>query len=645
MSVQFGRWNPGGEPAGREYLDQVSKLLAPYGPDCETFYAASGVNILYRAFYLTKECRRESQPHGTASGLVITWDGRLDNRKDLVRRLCEVVSADSPDVSIVAAAYERWGMESFKEFLGDWALSVWNPNERSLVLAKDPIGTRHLYYAVARDLVLWSTILDPLVRFQGETPELDREYLAGWFSFFPAAGLTPYVGIHSVPPASYVVVQGGEARVQIYWDFDASRRVRYRTDAEYEEHFRAVFFESVERRLRADAPVLAELSGGMDSSSVVSVADFLIARGCGATSRLDTLSYYNDSEPNWNERPYFTRVEERRGRTGCHIDISGEDRFELDSENDGFQATPGSGRRPSGAVAKRFRECVASQGNRVVLSGIGGDEVLGGVPTPLPELEDLLARARFKTLAHQLKVWALEKRKPWWHLLFEAVHRFLPPTVFGAPRYRRPPTWLDPRFARRYKAALTGYPCRVELLGPLPSFQESIQTLAVLRRQLGCFPLESHPPMERRYPYLDRSLLEFLYAIPRNQLLRPGQRRSLMRRALIGIVPDQILRRKRKAFVARAPIVAIQKRWPQLATRCEEMVASSIGIVSAKEFTEALENSKCGGEVSVVHLMRTIAIENWLGNLARHGALGRSAGNLNRSERRDIRTESSLVRN
>jgi asparagine synthase (glutamine-hydrolysing) len=118
-----------------------------------------------------------------------------------------------------------------------------------------------------------------------------------------------------------------------------------------------------------------------------------------------------------------------------------------------------------------------------------------------------------------------------------------------------------------------------------------------------------------------------------------------MRRALIGIVPDQILRRKRKAFVARAPIVAIQKRWPQLATMCDQMVASSIGIVSAKGFAEALENSKRGGEVSVVHLMRTIAIENWLRNLARHGALGGSAEKPNRSERRDIRTESSLARN
>src|ERR1700730_9316596 len=109
MSVQFGRWSPEGEPARRDYLERVSRLLAPYGPDCETFYAGGGVNILYRAFHTTKEARRESQPHIASSGLVITWDGRLDNRTDLIHRLCEIATADSPDVSIVAAAYERWG--------------------------------------------------------------------------------------------------------------------------------------------------------------------------------------------------------------------------------------------------------------------------------------------------------------------------------------------------------------------------------------------------------------------------------------------------------------------------------------------------------------------------------------------------------
>src|SRR5258708_1192625 len=136
---------------------------------------------------------------------------------------------------------------------------------------------------------------------------------------------------------------------------------------------------------------------------------------------------------------------------------------------------------------------MTSQGSHVVLSGIGGDEVLGGVPTPTPELEDLLARAKFRTLAHQLKVWALNKRKPWFYLLFEAARGFFPAALFGVPEHKRPAPWLNPAFVKRNGAALRGYEGRLKLLGPLPSFQENVSTLEALQRQLACGVLTPEP--------------------------------------------------------------------------------------------------------------------------------------------------------
>src|SRR5207302_23975 len=141
---------------------------------------------------------------------------------------------------------------------------------------------------------------------------------------------------------------------------------------------------------------------------------------------------------------------------------------------DRFVATPGYDGRTSGEM----KLCLTSQGNRVVLSGIGGDEVMGGVPTPISELQNHLVRAR-------------------------------------------------------------------------------LGTLAILQRQLARAAAPFDPPFDKRYPFLDRDLLEFMFAIPREQLVRPTQRRSLMRRALVGIVPDEILNRKTKAFVSRAPLVGI----------------------------------------------------------------------------------------
>src|SRR5260370_944354 len=377
MSVQFGRWNFDGKPVDREYLEKVKPLLAPYGPDDAESYSKYNITILYHAFHTTKESRRETQPHVTGSAGALTWDGRLDNRADLIRQLRDAVTIASTDVEIVAAAYEYWGRDCLAMLIGDWALSLWDPQTRSLILAKDPIGTRHLYYSFDNDHVTWSTILDPLVIFAGKTFTLCEEHIAGWFSFFPAVHLTPYVGIQSVPPSSSVLLRPGNDTVRKYWDFDPAKRIRYLTDAEYEDHFRAV-----------------------------------------------------------------------------------------------FAATPGSGGRPSEA-GRQFAACMSLQGNRVVLSGIGGDEVTGGVPTPTPELEDLLARAQFKTLAHQLKVWALNKRRPWFYLLFEAARAFFPPALVGVPKHKQPATWLNSNFVKRNRVALQDYESRLEFFAPLPTFQEN----------------------------------------------------------------------------------------------------------------------------------------------------------------------------
>jgi asparagine synthase (glutamine-hydrolysing) len=614
MSVQFGRWNFDGRPAEPAYFKKAGALLAPYGPDGESAYIKDSAGILFYAFHTTKESRRETQPYLTPSGAALTWDGRLDNRAELIAEMSDSLTSSATDLEIVAAAYEQWGTDCFAKLLGDWALAIWDPSSRSLLLAKDFVGTRHLYYSVEIDKVTWSSILDPLVLLAGKSFTLEEEYIAGWLSFFPATHLTPYVGIHAVPPSCFVSVTPRRRSVHKYWDFDPKKRIRYKTDGGYEEHFRQVFRESVRRRLRSDSPVLAELSGGMDSSSIVCMADQILARGEGETPRLDTLSYYDDSEPNWNERPYFTKVEEKRGRTGCHINVATNETFRFEFEDNVFGATPGSAGKASEA-AKQFAACVNSQGIRVVLSGVGGDEVTGGVPTPVPELMDLIARGRLLALAHQLKLWALNKRKPWFHLLFETMREFFPPALVGIPKHLRPAPWLHENFAIRHRLAVAGYQKTRKLLGPLPSLQENVCTLNGLRRQLACFLPSTHKPQEKSYPYLDRNLLEFIYSVPRDQLVRPGQRRSLMRRSLRDLVPGEILDRKRKAYVVWGPLETLSRELPRLEMLTLDMVCRSRAIVNSAIFRESLQSAFSGREVPIVSILRTIAVEAWLRKL------------------------------
>ena len=627
MSVQFGRWNTDGRPVEPDLVERLKPMLTPYGPDQEGVYRSGEIAMLHCAFLTSKEARFERQPHITRSGAVISWDGRVDNREELIEQLGGQGNSSSPDLFLVAEAYEQWGPGCFEKLVGDWALSIWDPSRRSLFLAKDPIGTRRLYYILERDSFTWSSILDPLVLFAENSLGLSEEYIAGWLTFYPASHLTPYSGIYAVPPACFMRIEPGKHTVARYWEFDGGKRIRYKSDFEYEEHFRSVFSKAIRSRLRSDGPILAELSGGVDSSSIVCVADSLIARGEAGSLRLDTVSYYNDSEPNWNERPYFIRVEQQRGRAGYHIDLSSEKAYVLDPDNCRFRVAPAASRQQNRAV-REFARLFAMGGYRVLLSGFGGDEFNGGVPTPLPELQDLFARARLGTFALQLKAWALEKRQPGVHLLGEVLRGFLPSWIAGVPTHKKIPVWLEPDFIARNRAALVGYPRRFTLNGPLPSFQENLASLETLRRQLASQILSCDPLCEKRYPYLDRALLEYLFAIPREQLARPRQRRSLMRRALRDIVPPEILDRKRKAYVSRNSIIFLEQAWQAHINRPEATKTISLGIFAPVRLAASVEAATHGLETRIAPIIRALILESWLADMEKRNILRPHRTNL-----------------
>ena len=611
MSVLFGIWNFDHAGIAAEYLAGIRATLSSYSSDGKSEYSGSDVHLIHLPFHVTRESEDESQPFVTPSGQMLLWDGRLDNRQELIGSLRKELRGDLTDAAIAAAVLESWGTDGLRKLVGDWALSLWNPKEQSVVLAKDFLGARQLYYTVDRNSFVWSTLIDPLL-LPNKPFQLQEEYLAGWLSQFPAAHLTPFAGIHAVPPSSIVFFRRAKVTVRRYWDFDPGKRIRYRDDREYEEHFRNVFGESVRRRLRSSTPVLAELSGGMDSSSIVCMADALMAYGGFVeTPRLDTVSYFDDSETNWNELPFFAKVEQQRGRAGRHVALDFRSQWRSSFDHRSFAATPGSGVRLNDN--SEYQQSLRSGEYRVLLQGVGGDEVLGGVPAATPELADLLRAGNVRLFLRQLRAWALACKIPAFHLFADTIHQFFPPhRVFIGTI-----PWLRSDFARRNADVLRGYDRRFTVFGPQPSFQANLAALDSLRRQLASRGLSPGEKVERRYVYIDRDLLEFLYAIPREQLLRPGQRRSLMRRALVGIVPDEILKRKRKAFIARAPVVTIQQEWTYLQTLTENMICARAGIVDAAAFQQSLRKASDGEDIPIVPALRTVLLEAWLAHLLR----------------------------
>jgi asparagine synthase (glutamine-hydrolysing) len=253
-------------------------------------------------------------------------------------------SSEPTDLDIVTASWEERGEGCLGSLVGDWALSVLNHYERTLVLARDFLGVRSLYYLRTDRYVAWSTILEPLLFGSKEQFGLSEEYLAGWLAGYPAPELTPYRQILAVPPAHSVRITARSARVERFWEFQPHEKSHRKSDSEYEEEFRSLFLNSVHRRVRSSAPVLPQLSGGMDSSAIVCAADRVVAER-GATV-VETVSYFDDSEPDWNERPFFTAVETHRGRTGFHLDVSSDGQL-LPQRGGSFPVTPAHGGKPA----------------------------------------------------------------------------------------------------------------------------------------------------------------------------------------------------------------------------------------------------------------------------------------------------------
>ncbi len=414
MSVQAGIWNFDGRPVDRTLLEGLSESLRQQGPDGESRYVDGSVALLYRPFHTTTESRREKQPYVSRRGFVLSWDGRLDNREVLIADLRSDLDANPTDVTIFAAAFDRWDTDCFRRIVGDWAVAIWKPEARELLFAIDYMAVRHIFYYLKTDRVWWSTDLSPLVLLSGDRFRIDDDYIAGYLAHDPDAHLTPYRGIREVPPGQFVHIRNGRVSVERFWRFSPKSRIRYKTDAEYEEHFRFVFRQSVRRRLRSDSPILAELSGGLDSSSIVCMADDILANEGEQFPRLDTISYYDDTEPNGDDSIYFPKIEQKRGRVGIHVDGGKVGSSPASLQCSEFRALPGAlgaGRK----LGDERADVVRGGGYRAVLSGIGGDEFMGGIPDPRAHLGDLIMQFRVVELAKQLTAWSLVKRRPWIH--------------------------------------------------------------------------------------------------------------------------------------------------------------------------------------------------------------------------------------
>jgi len=577
----------------------------------------------YRAFHTNLESRLEVQPLVAREGHMLTWNGRLDNREELIRELDLPRRTTITDVAIVMAAYRKWNKECFQKFVGDFCLAFWDAHLRVLYLVRDAAGTRALKYYIDDTRIIWSTETTALL---GDSWVLEEEYIAGAMSLGPTPDISPYKNIYAVKPAHVVTVTAhGKLSTERYWRLDPAKEIRYRTSEQYTEHGLSELTDAVRCRLRSDRHVFAELSGGLDSSSIVCLSDKILKEGRAQTPGVETVSHVFDGSPTSDERKYIHLVEAQRGIAGHHI--KDEDHPLLAPLPDDITMLCPNPVLLSFGYHSGVCKSMDSVGSRVLLSGLGGDQMFGGVYGAYPEVADCLTSLRLIGLHKSLRSWSKALKRSYFELLWkDAVVRMLPRQLqtITAPPAAQLPSWYNPEFSRRMRLQERLVAREVLKSFGKPSARDQAQGfISVVKSISSCWRNEQFG-IDVTYPYAHRPLVEFLQAIPLDQLMRPGENRVLMRRMLAGILPDEIAKRRTKGNPREAIFRAIARESGRLRSVFHDSRLCARGYIDKEPLLAALDRAKHGYETHSAFLVQTISLEFWLRGLEKRDSLTRS---------------------
>lgn len=561
MSGIAGVYNLDGRPADRGLLRRMTDAMEHRGPDGVGHWVQGPVGLGHRMLHTTPESLLEQQPLTDESGtLCLTLDGRVDNREELRAALDAkgIRFRDDTDAELVLRAYECWGEECPAKIIGDFAFAIWDGRQQQLFCARDIMGLKPFYYYSDGRRFLFASELHQILEDTSVPQEPNEGVIAEYLSGAePSLQETLYQGIFQLPRAHALIVRAGKVRKACYWDIDWSREIRYRSDEEYTQNFLEIFKEAVRCRLRSHRPVAAELSGGLDSSSIVSVAQWLFRQGLVENPGFETFSVAFPGQP-WDERLYFQEVVQK---WDLQSNIVTEKRLEASAlvgevcKYRDFPDFPSQEEMFSSAMV-----LMQDKGCRVVLSGDGGDQWF---TVSLFHNADLLRNLKIREAIRQScmdsQFLALSsadtRRSPAYVLLryglFPLLPRFARQGIKWAVKREGDgvPRWIVPQFARQARLA--------ERLREKETVRERFATVAQ-RKEIGSllnYPyywlIDRHISrfgLEYRHPLMDRRVIEYCLALPPEQRRRPGQTKFLLRQAMRGLLPERVRTRLTKPF-------------------------------------------------------------------------------------------------
>jgi asparagine synthase (glutamine-hydrolysing) len=561
MSGIAGIFELEGKPASTDDLTRMVQALANRGPDAQTIWSCGNVGLGSCMLHSTPESLHEVFSI-ELNGIHITADARIDNRGELISALASGKTFGNPvtDGTLILLAYLKWGEKCVNRLLGDFAFAIWDPAKQQLFCARDHFGVKPFYYShqVGRRFTFASSI-KALGSASRVGHEIDEDKIVDFIlEQFDDKSRTFYSGVFRLPPASFLVVDPSGIGRKTYWELDPHREVRFRSDQEYGEAFRSIFLEAVKCRLRSAFPVGAMLSGGLDSSSVACVAHDLMASA--STKKIHTFSIVFDRLSESDERPFIDKVLHEKQFESHFIDGDAITPFDDLVEVLGIQDEPFCA--PNYALTRKVWQRASNCGVRVLLDGLFGDNV---VSHGVEHLNELASCGRWIALANELKQLIGQGLSDvsLWHplanyILKEGVKPHVPEAVLNLwrrfRRYPLNPTRKDQMLFSAEFAERTGV--RDRLMRAYADSRIAKRAAQAHRDSMGSGMIQtaleiysngcSEFPLETRFPFMDKRLVEFCVAIPGTQKIAGGYTRAILRRGLAGYLPKDIQLRSSK---------------------------------------------------------------------------------------------------
>jgi asparagine synthase (glutamine-hydrolysing) len=463
------------------------------------------------------------------------------------------------DTETIVHAYEQWGDACVERLRGMFAFAIWDAPRRRLLLARDRLGIKPLYWSLVRGRLAFGSeikaILESgLVRARANEPAipelLGTRYLSGTETLFAC--------IHRLLPGHTLVFEDGAVTTRQYWDVPvgpASAATKARTDAEQVERFRALLEESVRLRLMADVPLGMFLSGGLDSSAIAA----LMARMIDRPLRTFSVAFKHRA---FSELDYAREVATAIGAERHEVVIDEADFFgalpRLIWHEDEPIAHPSS-------VPLYFVSRLARDHVKVVLTGEGSDELLAGYGKYPRALVNWRAAAAYRAVPSPLRDWVARSVVSW---LPGGIGRYARRSFLAMPR--TPEAMFFDNFAAigvRRQASLLAEPFRRlatadGAYGPSRAYYDAPGAGSPVLDRLLYTDLKTYlvellmkqdqmsmaASIESRVPFLDHHLVEFVAGLPPRLKLRGFQTKWILREAVKGILPASILTRRKMGF-------------------------------------------------------------------------------------------------